>query len=167
MPEPSFRLNFEDWNGPKVVNWTELSKFVPYLKIGGIRGSFTFERIIAEENILRILPVKTNKNGNLLIQFSLVREDTLNLKDSKKKNVVIFVDVRMPSKSKRSEIFIQDKVVKWNREKGSVKHSSSWKKYRIYKRIRDNASDFSMGIYWDPVRKGETLGMKNVLVYVW
>ena len=42
-----------------------------------------------------------------------------------------------------------------------------WNKYRIFKRIRDNASDFSMGIYWDPRRKNETLEIKNGIVYLW
>jgi len=165
LPEPSIRLNFEDWNGSKVVNIAELSKSVPPLKIGGIRGRFGFERMLAEENILRILPIEPDKNGNLLIQLSLVREDTLNLKDSK--NVVLSVVVKMPCKSKRSEIFIQDKVEKWDRKKISIDNNTSWKRYRVYKRIRGNASDFSMGIYWDPMRADDTLEIKSVLVYVW
>ena len=165
LREPSLKLNFDDWNGTRVLNWTELSKFAPPLKIGGIRGSFSFERVLGDENILKIIPGKPDKNNNLLIQLSLVRKNTLKLNDGK--SILISADIKMASKSKRSEVFIQDKVEKWDREKILVTYSTTWNKYRIYKRIRDNASDFSMGIYWDPIRENETLEIKNVLVYVW
>ncbi|MCK4822605.1 hypothetical protein KA005_42970 [bacterium] len=165
LPEPSLRLNFQDWNGPRVVNIAKLSEVIPSLKIGGIRGSFSFECMLSDENILKIISRNPDKNSNLLIQLSLARKDTLNLKGGE--SVLISADIKMPCKSKRSEIFIQDKVEKWNRGRVLVTHNASWKNYRILKRIRKDALSVSAGVYWDPTRENETLEIKNVLVYIW
>lgn len=165
LPEPLLRLNFEDWNGSRVVNMAELNETAPPLKVGGYRGSFNFKRIPSDENALKIIPGKPDKNGKLLILLSVAEKDTLDIKGGER--VLISADVKMPYKSNRSEIFIQDRVERWNREQVPVISGASWKNYRIMKKIRDDVLNVAVGIYWDPIRENETLEIKNVRVYVW
>jgi len=164
LPEQLFNLDLEGWDGPSIVSDTEVNNVAPLLKIGGIRGKFNFERIRGEENILKIIPVKPDKNGKLLIQLSLASEVVWRLSRNQKKNVILSLDVKMPSPSNRSEIFIQDKAVEWERDRTEIRNDSSWKRYRIYKRIRDNSTEFLMGVYWDPVQESETFEIKNIQI---
>ena len=69
--------------------------------------------------------------------------------------------------SKHSEISIQDKVEKWNRDRVLVTHNALWKNYSVLKRIRKNVLSVSVRVYLDPTREKEALEIKNVLVYVW
>lgn len=167
LPEPLFNLDLEGWDGPSIVSDAEVNNVAPLLKIGGIRGKFNFERVREEENILKIVPGKPDKNGKLLVQLSLASEEAWRLGCSQKKNVILSLDVKMPSPSHRSEVFIQDKVVEWDRDRIEICNGSSWKRYRIHKRIRDNSTEFLMGVYWHPVQESETFEIKNIQIYVW
>lgn len=165
LPKPLLKLNFEPLNETKVVNSSVLSESIPPLEIGGIRGDFNFECITADENILEIRPVNSDKNADLAIQLKLLGKKFLDLKSKEK--VSFSVEIFLPEKAKRCEIYIQDYAKGWRRKIVAVKPNRSYKNYNINKQIGKTVSDFSLGVYWEPTSVDSVLKIRNVRVYAW
>ena len=64
---PDFRSNFLDWNGPKTVNMSELSRVASPLVLEKARGDFYFNCIPDEGgNVLRISPAQHGERNIIL-----------------------------------------------------------------------------------------------------
>ena len=165
---PDFETNFSNWAGSDEASINDMDKAMAPMVVQGYRGEFIFRRISSgEDNILRVVLNRPVFNKRSEIQFGYCfKTNGLKLKVKDGDVVSIVIRVRLPKGVKRSpELFIQDKVGDWSREKVYWR-GSSWHDVLVSKRIRNGFTNICMGIYWEPGSTDEWLDVKLVRIFV-
>ena len=165
---PAFESFFSNWKGPDSINMRNLSQTAPPLTLLGVRGDFSFSRISNNgENVIRVSPYRKGQKGELEIQFGyMLNENGFNLKLNPGQGIIFTISARLSGRKKKStELFIQDKTEKWERN-AIIINKASWDQYIVSKRIRDGATRVSFGVNWKPKTIDEWLEIKDVRIYV-
>ena len=143
----------------------------PPLMISGSSGDFIFKRVSYNGvPVIRIEPSVKDIDGKeqgKQIQFGYwLGRNGLDLSCRPGQEIVLSLYVRLSDETtKRAEVFVQDKAEYWERSSFTVQ-STAWRHYVVSKRIRKDARDVFLGVYWEPNREEEWLEIKDISIFV-
>jgi len=139
--------------------------------ISGSYGDFIFKRVPYNGgHVIRIEPSVKDIDGKehrKEIQFGYWQgRNGFDLSFRPGQEIALSLYVRLSDETtKRAEVFVQDKAKYWERSRVAVQ-GTAWKHYVVSKRIRKDARDVILGVYWEPNREEEWLEIKDISIFV-
>ncbi|MCK4784809.1 MAG: hypothetical protein KAV87_13740 [Desulfobacteraceae bacterium] len=170
-PESDYESQSFSWKGPDTIDMEDLARVAPPLMISGSSGDFIFKRVSYNGvPVIRIEPSVKDIDGKeqgKQIQFGYwLGRNGLDLSCRPGQEIVLSLYVRLSDETtKRAEVFVQDKAEYWERSSFTVQ-STAWRHYVVSKRIRKDARDVFLGVYWEPNREEEWLEIKDISIFV-
>ena len=160
-----FKAYFNNIKRFGAINQRELAQRAPPLINLGDRGNFLFSSDF--EGGIRIFPLAPNNKDNCEIQFGYsLGENGFDINLAEGQTAVLMLEARLNGKRENfAEIFIQDKVEKWERNSASI-YKYAWEQYIISKKIRRGSSKVDFGINWKPKNINTYLEIKNLRIVI-
>ena len=165
--EPVYESASFNWSGPESVTHHDLAEVAPPLVVQGVRGDFSFKRIVTDDrSILRVLPVRANADGELVIQFGYSHQrNGFEIEMQPDCTLIMSVAARFSSTAEEAQLFVQDKTDSWQRST-TVVQGASWQEHTVSRTIRSSAVDGGMGIHWTPQYSTEWLEIADVRIFL-
>ena len=168
---PDYESHSFSWKGPDTIEMEDLARVAPPLMISGSYGDFIFKHVPYNGgHVIRIEPSVKDIDGKehrKQIQFGYWQgRNGFDLSFRPGQEIVLSLYVRLSDETtKRAEVFVQDKAKYWERSRFTVQ-GTAWRHYVVSKRIRKDARDVFLGVYWEPNREEEWLEIKDIRIFV-
>lgn len=165
---PIYQSDFSKWQGPTTILSRDLAKTSPPLDVLQIRGEFNLTvSPNSEGRVIRVTPVQKDKNGNMLIFLGYwLNHNGIDLKIQPGKDVVFRAVLNLSNRTKiPAKIVIQDETQDWKAETSNI-DKSGWNQYVVIKRIRENAKNLILGLYWQPEQETDSLEIKKLEIFI-
>lgn len=164
---PEFETYFDDWKGSDIRRPQELSSAISPMDIQGIKGNFiVMKEKVEMYNVMRVNSSKLDENVGV-IQFGYRTDKNGFSLDVVPEQTVIFVATVRGRTKNMPQIFIQDKIDKWETKRTTlILDDEKWRTFVVTKDIRDGTQDIGVGFRWSDVSRGDWLQIQSVKIFV-